>query len=124
MRTKENIIEWLGRMTQKESLDKDIIAFNFGLFEGENGYMIYLVGSKEFDDENYDWAANEDFTPQEKYLPLTGDEFKDLDWEQALNQVKQLLSEYINSDDFQKSLLKEAKAITTGFDDGDLHRIR
>jgi len=45
---------WLLNICDTESPDKSIIGFNFGLFESEDGFTIYLTGSKEFDEDDPD----------------------------------------------------------------------
>jgi hypothetical protein len=65
-----NLRNWIDGITKAENPDKTIVAYYFGLFETHDGYTIYLVGSKEYDSEDDDWACNNDFSPSEKYLPL------------------------------------------------------
>lgn len=86
-----------------------------------DGYETYLVGSKEFDEKNDDWACNTDFVPKNKYLKLRQNE---ADWEQILADVKKYIENYIQSPNFKNSFLEKAKAIATGFDDGDLFIIK
>jgi hypothetical protein len=43
---------WLIHLCDTEHPDTSIIAYHFGLFETENGYTIYLIGSKEFDNDD------------------------------------------------------------------------
>ena len=64
----EKIEYWLDQMNVETScLPADIVAFNFGLFETENGYGIYLIGSKSYDEQDDDWACDIDFEPEDKY---------------------------------------------------------
>ena len=114
---------WLFDLCDTESPDKSIIAFNFGLFESEDGYTIYLIGSKEFDEDDPDWATNIDFEPEEKYFPLATEDYNHLKWEQVLQKIKTQLEDFSKTDKFKSSFFSKAKAITTGFDDGDLERI-
>src|SRR3989339_523760 len=91
---KDKISTWLKRINDNESIPKDIKAFNIGIFESEKEYMIYLIGSKEYDTLDDDWACNEDFIPEEKYLGL-GKKSKKLDWLDIQNFVKQKLENHI-----------------------------
>jgi hypothetical protein len=49
---------------------------------------------------------------------------KGMDWEKVLERMKKVIGDYIKTDDYKKSLLRNATAITTGFDDGDLVRLK
>jgi len=116
--------DWLQSICITEKPHKSIIAYNVGIFESVDGYMVYLIGSKEFDEEDSDWATNEDFIPKNKYYRLPKQEFKDMKWDEVQTKIEQMLKDFINSDTFKRSFFSEAKAITTGFDDGDLIRVK
>ena len=115
--------DWLNRINQSEVIPADLSAFNFGLFQTPNGYSIYLIGSTIFTEDNDDWAGEEDFAPREKYFELPSN-FKDKNWKELEDFVKELVIDFINSEDFQKTFLARTVAITVGFDDGDLIRIK
>lgn len=119
-----SFIQWISKLNRTEKVDTDIIAFNFGLFETTDGYSIYLIGSKNYDPADDDWATNIDFEPKDKYLHLDTDLVIDKDWQEILKLSFDLIKKYVNSDDFKNSIFKNATAITTGFDDGDLQRIK
>jgi len=116
--------EWLFKLCDTETPDKSIIAYNFGLFETEDGYTIYLIGSKEYDKNDQDWATNNDFEPSIKYYPLPTSEYKHLKWDKVLEKIKSELSVFTRTDKFRNSFFAKAKAITTGFDDGDLIKVK
>ncbi|MBA4054095.1 MAG: hypothetical protein C0490_05225 [Marivirga sp.] len=112
------------RLNKNEKPDKSILAFNFGLFETTEGYTIYLIGAKEYDEDDEDWATEVDFEPDEKYLAINPEETKGLEWNQVLDKAVDVVTKYVQSNDFNGSILKDAKAVTTGFDDGNLTRIK
>lgn len=116
--------EWLFRICETEKPDKSVIAFNFGLFETENGYTIYLIGSKEYDKDNPDWATNSDFEPSLKYYPLPPSEYRNLKFEEVLDKIKSKLKDFTKTEKFKNSFFAKAKAITVGFDEGDLEMIK
>ena len=116
--------EWLDRLNKTEKVDKTIIAYNFGLFETSEGFTVYLIGSETFDPDDDDWAVNVDFEPKEKYLQLDQGLVKTKEWQKIQDVSTKLVTDYVNSDKFENSILKNAIAITTGFDDGDLIRIK
>ena len=116
--------QWIRSINANETPNNEIIAFRFGLFETENGITMYLVGSKEFDEEDEDWACNEDFEPKNKYLELPSEYVKGKKWENVLKDALIILRAFINSDEFKTSIFKNSVAIAAGFDDGDLNRIK
>ena len=113
-------LAWIEKINQTETINQSIIAFHFGLFEGTNGYMMYLIGSKSFSIEDDDWPTCINFEPKEKYFTLKTKSLTFSNWEGALKQAKTLLANFIKSKEFGQSIFAQAKAITTGFDDGDL----
>lgn len=120
MTVEQRFSEWIDNINQEEIVDSSIIGFNFGLFETTDGYKMYLIGSKTFDKDDEDWATNVDFEPKQKYFKL-GEEFsRDKDWQDVLKFSEKLVTNYVNSKYFQKSIFVKAYGITTGFDDGNL----
>jgi hypothetical protein len=112
---------WLTNIIQTEKPTPSIIAWYFGIVQTTNGYMIHLAGSAEFDKDDDDWACNTDFIPESAYFEL-GDAEKD--WEDVLSDVQLLIKEFKKTSEFKGSFLVKAKAIATGFDDGDLLLIK
>lgn len=123
MSTKTDFHNWLNRINKTEAVSDSIIAFNFGLFESENGNTVYLIGSETFDEEDVDWATNVDFKPIEKYFELDSSLVKGKDWQEVLKVSEELVKNYLNSESLESSIFKNAEAVTTGFDDGELVRI-
>lgn len=119
---KENIFnDWLDQILKIENPSAEIQAFYFGIFETEDGYVTYLVGSNEFDEDDEDWACNSDFEPNDKYLILGQN---GVDWELILFEVKKYIEDYMQSPNFKNSFLDKSKAIAMGFDSGELLRIK
>jgi len=107
---------------KKKKPSESIVAYNIGLFESEDGYMAYLIGSQEYDESNDDWACNEDFVPRKKYFNLPNS--KDKKWEIILEEVKVFMKEFMKSDSAKESFFSYATAITVGFDEGDLIKVK
>ncbi len=112
--------EWVDNINKTERIDKSIIAFNFGLFESKEGFTMYLTGSKIFDKDDDDWAANMDFEPKQKYFSFGNELLKDKDWQDILKCAESLVQSYVKSEDFKISIFAQAIAITVGFDDAEL----
>lgn len=116
---------WLDKIASKEQPSSDIAALNFGLFKNSEGYYsIYLIGSKEYDPGDQDWACNEDFVPSDKYFHASHKSISSLEWEQFLELVKNTLPKVLDSKNLKDSFFSRFKHITTGFDDGDLVEIQ
>src|SRR5690242_1194998 len=109
--------QWMELLNEKEKPTKDIVAFNFGLLETDDGFATYLIGAKSFDPDDSDWACDVDYEPEFKYMMLDKKLTKGMDWEQVLERMKKVIGDYLKTDDYKNSFLKSATAITTGFDD-------
>jgi hypothetical protein len=50
----ERFKNWIEKINLNELPNKDIVAYNFGLFKSNDSYKMYLIGSNKFDidDEN------------------------------------------------------------------------
>lgn len=93
---------------------------SFGIFESENGYCVYLIGSESYDVDDDDWACDVDYEPVDKYLNIEG---VDVDPDKFLNEVITILLDIISLEKVSAWLL-HTKYITVGFDDGVLEKIR
>ena len=121
---KELIRNWLKEIERNAGIPpKEVIAFNFGIYESETGYKIYLVGGFEYDEDDDDWACIEMPTESYFYLDLP-ENFQSKQWDEILEICVKSLIELEEDDILNTGLLKNAMAITIGFDDGDLIKIR
>lgn len=115
------IDNWLNEVLNSPEPPDSIIAYYFGLFEAPKFYVLYLIGSPEFDDEDDDWTFEIGYEPTKKYHHLEGPEWKGLKWEAVLDKVKTHLK---SSPMLASGRFADAEAIAVGFDDGDLVRIK
>lgn len=115
--------QWIQGIIDSETPPDDIRAFHFGLFETSEGFTVYLTGSSVYDATDDDWSCREDFIPTDKYYALSGSAYQG-SWESVLATVEAELQAWSDSEAFRNSFFADAEAITTGFDDGDLIRIR
>lgn len=111
---KQNIKEWILEINKQEILSKEIIALNFGLFEP---YGIELIGSKNYDENDDDWACEEDFVPKLRICPAL-EIPSGLEWESVLELMINILKEL--AIELKHIQLLQVSHITTGFCDGDL----
>ena len=63
---KKQIEDWLLELSHNEVIPENIVALNFGIFESENGYCVYLIGSESYDVDDDDWACDEVFTTRDQ----------------------------------------------------------
>jgi hypothetical protein len=117
--------DWLNQIILNENPDKEIIAFNIGLIETEKGYSAYFMGARKYDEKDSDWACDfGDYTPKNKYLDFSKTELKELSWDKYQNRIIEFSKEFMKTKVYENSFLQKATAITVGFDDGDLVRIK
>ena len=62
--------------------------------------------------------------PPKKYLDLSNTDMKSLSWENVQENVVKYFKEFMTSNVYNDSFLQTATAITVGFDDGDLIRVK
>lgn len=113
----KNIDEWVLEILQEVIDNKEITALNFGLFESQEGYKIYCIGSTWYSDIDSTWACDESFSPKRKYLSMK-DDLNKLPWELFQKKICQHLDEVIK--EHQDMFADNLKYICCGFDDGDL----
>lgn len=93
----EEIRHWIQQINDETILPSDIVAFNFGLFESEERYCIYLTGSKFYDESDDDWACDIDFEPNRKYLMLASGSIQNMNWKEILYKVKNIIFNFITA---------------------------
>jgi hypothetical protein len=111
------IDNWLAKIQNSPEPPAEIIAYYFGLFEAKGFYVLYLIGSAEFDADDDDWKYEIGYEPAPKYLHLQGPDWKGLKPAVVLEKVATHLK---NSPQLSTGIFANAEAIAVGFDDGDL----
>jgi len=119
---------WLTRLLEDEQMPAEIIALNFGLFEEEDGIRLYISGSQAFDEEDFDWAANNDYFPDGRYADIDAyHSFQDiLESDFSLGLYLSLATSVLYVLTYarqHRELLITRRGtlhLTTGFDDGGL----
>lgn len=119
----ERIACWLSRLLTDAPPGSDIVAYNVGLFETEEGYCAYLSGSTKFDSTSDSWALEEAYRPSHREFPFPDDILAFPKWQDALSQFQSALSLALKRPELAHSVLARAQAVTVGFDDGDLERV-
>ena len=116
--------EWFFKLADAEKPEKDIIAYNFALFQTDSCYAIHLVDSIQYKKDDRDTAGKNDPDTSVSYYPLSKGEYETLEWKQVLNKIKSQLEEFVKTEKFKNSYLAKAKIITIRFDDSDLLRLK
>lgn len=113
--SEKDFFDWLDRQLDDE-IPNGIIAFSLNIYESP--FKIEIVGSKEFDVEDEDWACNEDWEPGERSIFVSDELFGD-SWEDAEESMASMAKSYIYSDSKNASKLRAAKGFAVGFVDGN-----
>lgn len=114
--------EWIKTLAETETVPEEIQGLNFGIYETEDGYCVYLSGAEEYDPEDSDWACDMDYEPEEENsaVVFSGEPWSGMDWEEFLKLTKDALKNIVDNGDEQIKAYLGDRHITTGFDDGDL----
>jgi hypothetical protein len=121
---KEQLLVWLDNIEKIDGKPpKEVLAFNFGLYEGESGYMMYLAGGFEYSEDNDDWACIELPISEHRYFKLP-ENLNGQGWESVLEYCANTLKELYSEGKLNRPLFENCIALTTGFDDGDLIKIK
>lgn len=117
--------EWLDALFIAEPVTENVIAYNFGFFESEDGKQIYISGSDCYDAHDFDWACENTYFPEGRYPELEA--FKKIsafteDYEAGIYLCLSAAMAYI-SEYCRKRPSFAPQHIATGFDDGDLVNI-
>jgi hypothetical protein len=97
----------------------EVIAYNFNLSEP---WCIEFVGCVRYDTDDHEWACDEAYWPDQRWLELPSEVFGN-HRESVLAQSINLLNTFLESDNTACLHLKKAEIVAIGFIDGDLHQI-
>ncbi len=117
--------KWLGESLKLE-LPGEVKAFAFNLFEPASvdgvKFGVELIGAREFDVHDSDWACDEIWEPEQRQLNIPIDYSGD-SWELCLRRMKKLLLKVLKNNQSLISRFHHLKGIGLGFVDGDLEII-
>ena len=116
--------EWIKRIGRSSPPPPDISALNIGLFETPTGYAAYLIGLKKYDPTDDDWACQEDYSPNEKFLELPAEFVNGKGWQQVENDMLTVIARFLAINASSENVLTNAAVVTVGFDDGTLTRVK
>ncbi|MDH7445652.1 hypothetical protein [Aquimarina sp. 2201CG14-23] len=116
--------KWIKEIESTKAPNDKIIAYNFGLFESNGSYMMYLIGCKKYDTKNEDWVCDVDYEPKNKYFDLHNAELNNSKWEFVLEYAVKLVKGFMKTENYYQSFLVKSEYITIGFDDGNLIQLK
>jgi len=111
---------WLDSQLSVE-IPAHVIAFNINVYESP--FLVEIIGSNEFDAKDENWACNEDWVPAVRSIEVSTNLFGNT-WEVAEQNIVNMARGYFKSNFANASKLKQAKAFTVGFVDGNLNLIK
>ena len=111
---------WLDTFLKNE-LPKNIVAFNFNLYEDETSFHIQLIGASSYSKDNSDWACDEVFSTGENIFVIPKS-IAGISWENGLQYSISVIKEYLNIGK-HSNILKSSSAVAVGFVDGDLETL-
>lgn len=105
--------EWLFSICDTEKPQKAIATYNFGLFESPDNYVLFIIGVNRHDSDAQHSVTRIEFQPANGYFPLPKSEYEGLTQEQVWERLTKQLEDFINTDTFKQSFLRDAESITT-----------
>jgi hypothetical protein len=138
------IKNWIESLATKNPLDNDIISIWIGInrfttkHADEPFYAMYLVGSKDYNDNDIEWATDPKYLPDDRYfiskalndideeIKEDKEDFSYLDWILPLAYNALTLTEIIDSKLDKEKFLKfqEQIFVATGHDSGDFVNLK
>ena len=106
--------EWLNHLSAAEQPGDSIVVYHFGLFEAPGTYILYMVGSKEYREDQTELRRIH-FEPSAMYYPLSESKYKGQRREQVIAHITAQLKAYSRTSAFRTSFFARARAITSDF---------
>lgn len=113
--------KWLGNLLENNDMPENTEAFCFNIYDEEDEtYGVQLIASDEFDeDDGGDWACSEVWSSEEDIFYIDHSDEENADQKRGLEFIGGLICDYLERGNYRNILLG-AKAVGTGFVDGDL----
>lgn len=108
----KSLEDWLSDICTKEKPDESIRYYKIGLFEGSDGNIIFLSGSRHSDNAD---SVTIDFRPAAMYCRLPDNSYKNMNHSDFLNKITAQLKDFVKTEKFKRSFLSKANAIIIEF---------
>jgi len=109
----KNLQEWLVNICENEKPPKPIATFRFGLFQGQDEYILCLTGTNTYEVSADHTATRIEFSPKDMYFILPKAAYQNVEREKILERLTTQLKEFTESNTFKQSFLSGATSITT-----------
>lgn len=113
---------WLDNLLENNDMPENTQAFNFNLYEEEDGDFIYgvqIIASDRFDAADDDWACYEIWSSEEDVFCVSTADETDKGWQQAQKFITEMVCDYLENGKYRNILLN-SKGIGIGFVDGEI----
>ena len=107
----KSLQDWLVSISEDKKPKKSIANFEFGLFESQDDYTIFLVGLNTYNEGDTSYTRIE-FEPSNMYFQLPKGEYRDLNRDKLLNRLISQLKDFTDTEKFKTSFFTEADKIT------------
>ena len=98
-----------------------VVAYNFNIYEHDNGFAVQIVGTNSFDLTDEDWACDEAFSSGEDLFDLPRSVFG-TEWQGGLDAANLLVKNYLQHGK-QAEVMKAACGVGVGFVDGNIELV-
>ncbi|MGF1925995.1 MAG: hypothetical protein ACQUHE_17605 [Bacteroidia bacterium] len=105
--------EWLTYIYRNERPSKTIDTYNFGLFEGQDNYTLYLTGTNTYETSKDHSQIRIEFSPDELYFSLPETDFKGLKREEIYAKITSQLKEFMKTDTYKNSFFIKTTHVKT-----------
>jgi len=117
IQNEKDFICWLDRQLN-EDIPAQVIAFNINIYESP--FNIEIIGSKQFDPDDEDWACNEDWVPEQRVVSVSEALFG-RSWGEVQENLITMVKQYLESSSKNAHKIKAAKGFAIGFVEGNLN---
>lgn len=117
---------WLDNLLENNDMPENTKAFNFNLYEEEEGEYIYgvqIIASDRFDADDDEWACCEIWSSEEDIFCVSTADEDEKGREQAQKFISEMISDYLKNGKY-KDILINSNGIGIGFVDGELEYIK
>ncbi|MDE6102614.1 MAG: hypothetical protein K2F73_06530 [Ruminococcus sp.] len=117
---------WLDNLLENNDMPENTKAFNFNLYEEEEGEYIYgvqIIASDRFNADDDEWACCEIWSSEEDIFCVSTADEDEKGREQVQKFISEMISDYLGNGKY-KDILINSKGIGIGFVDGELEYIK
>lgn len=107
----KNIEEWLTDICTNDKPLKAISNYTIGLFELEDGYVLFLVGTNDYEIDKTHSETHNDFMPANMYFKIPKTYYDNLTRDAVLQKLVLDLTNFTNTNTFKNSFFTKSNQI-------------